>query len=82
VLLQDPPHDIPRHFVIGLLQVNKDHMQVFLLLPPTCNISLLKSYYVFLCSALSVLETRFILVISTNFEHMQLRFSFVLDFLK
>jgi hypothetical protein len=29
VLLQSPPHDIPRHFVIGLLHVNKDHMQVF-----------------------------------------------------
>jgi hypothetical protein len=24
VLLQSPPHDIPRHFVIGLLQVNKN----------------------------------------------------------
>jgi hypothetical protein len=28
MLLQSPPHDIPKHFVIGLLQINKDHMQV------------------------------------------------------
>jgi hypothetical protein len=33
VLLQSPPHDISSHFVIGLPQVNKDHIQVFLLLP-------------------------------------------------
>jgi hypothetical protein len=46
VLLQDPPHDIPRHFVIGLLQVNKDHMQVFLLLltsPISCLIKKIAS---------------------------------------
>jgi hypothetical protein len=35
VLLQDSPHDIPRHFVIAL-QVNED-MQIFLLLPASLH---------------------------------------------
>jgi hypothetical protein len=30
-------HDIPSHFVIGLLQVNKNHMRVFLLLPTSLH---------------------------------------------
>jgi hypothetical protein len=33
VLLQDPQHDIPPHFVIGFFQVNEDQMNVFLLFP-------------------------------------------------
>jgi hypothetical protein len=33
VLFQGPPHDISRYFVICLLEVNKDHVQVLLLLP-------------------------------------------------
>ena len=33
VLLQSPPHDISRYFVICLLKVNEDHVQVLLLLP-------------------------------------------------
>ena len=32
VLLQSPPHDISRYFVICLLKVNEDHVQVLLLL--------------------------------------------------
>jgi hypothetical protein len=31
MLLQDPSHNIPGHFVIGLLQINENHMQVFIL---------------------------------------------------
>jgi hypothetical protein len=37
MLPQSPPHDIPRHFVIGILQVNKDHMHVFFLLPTSLH---------------------------------------------
>src|SRR6187551_254413 len=33
VLLQSPPHDISWYFIICLLEVNKDHVQVLLLLP-------------------------------------------------
>jgi hypothetical protein len=29
MILQCSPHDIPSHFDIGLLQINKDHIQVF-----------------------------------------------------
>ena len=31
VLLQGPPHDISRYFIICLLKVNEDHVQVLLL---------------------------------------------------
>ena len=33
VLLQGPPHGISRYFVICLLKVNEDHVQVLLPLP-------------------------------------------------
>ena len=35
VLLQGPLHDISQYFIIRLLEVNKDHVQVLLLLPIT-----------------------------------------------
>jgi hypothetical protein len=32
MLIQCPPHEIPKYFIIGLFQVNKNHVQVLLLL--------------------------------------------------
>jgi hypothetical protein len=60
MLMQGPSHDIPGDFIIDLLQVKEDHMQVFLLF----HVSLYKLPYKKIVSIIDLPEHKTKLVFS------------------